>query len=166
MKQLKLIFLLLGLCGVFSAIAQTSAFKQYGAEDNVSSFIYNAIQDQDGFLYVGTGEGLLKYDGVDFQIINEMNGLAGQIVSASYIDSNSRVWLGHSKAGKLSVLYPDSISILDISEHITNKVIGICEAAKGTIWVGSQDEGLLAIDNADQKRLFNREVQGNSKAWK
>ncbi|MFK7755589.1 MAG: two-component regulator propeller domain-containing protein [Flavobacteriales bacterium] len=154
MKQLKLLILLLGLSWSFGAITQTSAFKNYGVEENVSSFIYNTIQDQDGFLYVGTGEGLLKYDGHTFKVINETNGLGGQIVSASFIDSKSRLWLGHSKTGKLTIIEGDELELLDISEYIGNKVNSISEDSNGNIWIASQSEGLVRYSSTGEFTIF------------
>jgi len=58
---------------IFSGISngQTYSFKTYGAENNIpNGFIYTINQSDDGFLWVGTGNGLARFDGYNFYTVH------------------------------------------------------------------------------------------------
>jgi len=160
MKNFKLNLLGCLILAASSALqCQTYSFENYSSEENVNPFVYNLLQDNDGILLIGTGDGLIKYDGLDFQIINKENGLGGDIVSCSYLDKEGVAWLGHSKSGKITTLKKAGISILDISDFIKNKVNGIVEDEMGNVWVASQNEGLLCIKKDGTKAHFKEEFK-------
>ena len=54
---------------LFSALlnSQTYSFRNYGTEYNIpDGFIYTINQSENGFLWVGTGKGLLRFDGFNY----------------------------------------------------------------------------------------------------
>jgi ligand-binding sensor domain-containing protein len=54
---------------LFSVIlnGQTYRFKNYGIDNKIpNGFIYTLNQDNNGYLWIGTGNGLSKFDGFDF----------------------------------------------------------------------------------------------------
>ncbi len=160
MKLLKLLLVAALLCSYSALQCQTNTFKTFNSEDGVTPFVYNIIQDDNGFLLIGTGDGLLKYDGLDFHLIDENNGLGGSIVSCSYKDVNGTIWLGHSKSGKISILKDNTIDVLDISEFTKNKVNAITQDASGNIWIASQNEGLICYSKDGQIKNFKEELDG------
>ncbi len=160
MKRLKLLVLGVFIFSFFTSQSQTHTYEKFNSEQSVNPFVYNMIQDKNGFLLIGTGDGLLKYDGLKFELIDEEDGLGGTIVSCSFIDSKSRVWLGHSKSGTLSVLEDEKITTIDISEHVKNKVISITEDGSGNIWIATQNEGLICYGKDGQFTNFTDEVDG------
>ena len=59
---------------------QTYSFKNYGAENNIpNGFVYTINQSDDGFLWVGTGNGLSRFDGFDFFPVQYPDSAVGQI---------------------------------------------------------------------------------------
>jgi ligand-binding sensor domain-containing protein/putative methionine-R-sulfoxide reductase with GAF domain len=68
-----------------SVIAQQQIFKNYTVNDGlVSNEIRRIFQDSKGFLWVGTMEGLSKYDGNTFSNFNISNGLSHNVVNDFY----------------------------------------------------------------------------------
>ncbi|HLK96206.1 MAG TPA: two-component regulator propeller domain-containing protein, partial [Hymenobacter sp.] len=56
--------------------------KQFGpAEGLATPFIYALAQDRQGYLWLGTAEGLVRYDGAEFVTFTVENGLAEDFVT-------------------------------------------------------------------------------------
>ena len=73
-------------------------FKELGAQDGLTTNIYCFSEDSIGNIYLGTGQGLVRYDGTDFQnfIHNPEDSTtigAGEVYSMLY-DSNNNLWAG------------------------------------------------------------------------
>jgi ligand-binding sensor domain-containing protein len=71
-----LTFLILIIAHTFSVSGQDYYFRQYSSEEGLQhSFIYAIGQDVDGFMWIGTGEGLYRFNGLDFEYFTTENGL-------------------------------------------------------------------------------------------
>ena len=55
----------IGLLSLWMAqvsLAQRYSFKHYGPEEGLKTAVNRLLQDRDGFLWVGTSNGLFRYD--------------------------------------------------------------------------------------------------------
>jgi signal transduction histidine kinase/ligand-binding sensor domain-containing protein/ActR/RegA family two-component response regulator len=70
------------LLAVQPLLAQRYSFKTYGPDEGLTTAVNGLLQDRDGFLWVSTSNGLLRYDGGEhFQRFGTAEGLPGvQIV--------------------------------------------------------------------------------------
>jgi signal transduction histidine kinase/DNA-binding response OmpR family regulator/streptogramin lyase len=100
----RLFFALLLACGTVQGVwAQAPAtapqyfLKQFGAADGLPQpFIYALAQDRTGYLWIGTAEGLVRYDGTEFVTFTTKNGLAEDFVTKLYVQpSTGQLWVGH-----------------------------------------------------------------------
>lgn len=117
-----------------------------GLPGNVVSDI---IQGQDGFLYFGSYECLLKFDGFEFEPSNKYTNEELSFVSARCIfeDSSGNMWIGSNGEGV------QRISRNKIVEHISvdsglpsNSIRCFTEDRYGNIWVGTAS-GLAYINH-------------------
>ncbi len=132
---------LLACCGIASALDPSLDIDQYAhkawtVRDGFFTAAVNSIaQTPDGYLWLGTEFGLLRFDGV--QSI-PWEPPAGQRLPSNYIRSlltarDGRLWIGTNagltswKEGKLT-LYP---------ELAGQSVQSLIEDREGTIWVGA-----------------------------
>lgn len=92
-----LLLLKLGLPGV----AQQHYLKQFGAADGLPQpFIYALLQDHTGYLWIGTGEGLVRYDGTEFVTFTTKDGLAEDFVTTLREEPQTgQLWVGHYQGG-------------------------------------------------------------------
>ncbi len=71
MTYFKKIIFVIFFCCSFNLIGQQNIFKQYTKKDGLPSNTINAVaQDTIGYLWIATGKGVSKFDGVTFQQIN------------------------------------------------------------------------------------------------
>ena len=83
-----------------SASAQTYYFDFYGVTEGLAhSKVYNVQQDNEGYLWLGTGIGVSKFDGKEFINYSGDDGLADGGVKSIYIAKNGNVWFGHLGGG-------------------------------------------------------------------
>src|ERR1700760_1854684 len=80
-----------------AAYAQQVSFRQYAQQDGLSNLSVTALmQDRDGFIWVGTENGLFRHDSSDFKRFGNAEGLEGTFVHSIVEDSAGRLWVGES----------------------------------------------------------------------
>jgi len=144
-------------------------FESLGLEDGLSqSTVLAILQDQFGFLWIGTEDGLNRYNGYTFKVfrpdLNNPDTISDRWVISLFEDSQGYVWIGtrqgglnryDPQTGKFSYYLhdrsnPDSIS--------SNNVTAILETRKGELWVGT-NYGLNLLDRETGKfQRFNSDT--------
>jgi len=136
-------FLLLSF-SIADCYAQQYQFNHFGPNEGLTQpFIYTINQDDRGFLWIGTGEGLFRYDGFEFRHFTTSDSLAGSFITESLKDQKGNLWFGHMN-GKITHYNGRSFSRIESIEN-QNSVTGITEGENGRIWISSQAEGLYHI---------------------
>ncbi len=125
---------------------QDAAFQHFDIEGGLSDNSVNCIvQDDDGFVWIGTDYGLNKYNGYSSKIypIAQIDTLLTGIshINCAFKDSKGRLWFG-SKG--LILFYPkeDKFIVFQHSNSISsinhNDVFSIVEDENKTIWIGTR----------------------------
>src|SRR5665213_2934848 len=74
--------------------AQQQIFKNYTVNDGlISNDIRRIFQDSKGFLWIGTMEGLSKYDGNAFTNFTKSKGLSHSVVNDFYESDSGRLYV-------------------------------------------------------------------------
>lgn len=94
MKRLLLLILNIIIVIVSYAIPNDLRFRHFSVEDGLSSNSVRAIiQDKYGFLWIGTDEGLNRYDGKTIKLYKfDSQGTNGYV--SSLYDNNDHIWVG------------------------------------------------------------------------
>ena len=145
-----LAFLLMGMpTGVFSLDPQ-KAVTQYTLDrwDDESilpqNFIKTILQTSDGFLWIGTENGLVRSDGIKFKIFDKNNtpAFTNDYISCLYEDNQKNLWIG-TFGGGLLVYKNDIFRRFTGKDGISHLFINsIQQDSHGDIWIGTGDGGL------------------------
>lgn len=100
---LKYLLIFLGLLALLAGTklcaADNSAFRftQYTIYDGLPAMeIYNVIQDEKGYIWIGTNSGLSRFNGYQFQNYTTQDGLSNNAIVFLNKDSKDRIWIGSS----------------------------------------------------------------------
>lgn len=63
------------------------------AEGLPTNHVYSTLADADGYLWLATDKGVLRYSGYELKLFNSRQGLANDDVWQLYQDSKKRIWL-------------------------------------------------------------------------
>ncbi len=145
---LKLVFALaLTLCGArVAALDPSRPLPLYHLDvyrDGLPQYTVRAIlQTSDGYLWLGTFEGLVRFDGTRFDVFNETNvrgvpSVRTWRVSALAEQPRGTLWIGTSGDGLLRYR-GGTFTSFGQAEGLTDpNVTGLFAARDGTLWIGT-----------------------------
>jgi signal transduction histidine kinase/ligand-binding sensor domain-containing protein/DNA-binding response OmpR family regulator len=173
-------FFLIWASGLLVIYSQSITFNHLTVEDGLSNNeVTSIIQDKVGFIWIGTNDGLNRFDGYSFKtyrhIIKDSSSLSDNSVWCLLEDRYGFIWIG-TKSGKLNRYDP----VKNIFKHWVlssdivqeNSIRVLYEDHKGFIWIGTYKGGLYRFNpeteeinhwrsNApDEKSLTNNYVTG------
>ncbi len=122
-------------------------------------FIYSIEQDNNGYLIVGTGEGVGVFDGESFDMKYKSDGLTEDFISCSFSDSKGNIWFGH-KSGGSSIYDGKKFDLVHRGDGIGSVITDIAEDHRGHIWFAAQDFGLFYVNQDGKFEFFNTLFQG------
>ncbi|MBL0340773.1 MAG: histidine kinase [Bacteroidetes bacterium] len=153
-----LFFLLIHFHGTYGQENPTS-FQHLSIENGLTSNHINCVlQDKNGFIWIGTNEGLNKFNGYSLKTFRNIEddslSLASNFITCGYKDSKNRLWFG---GDFLCYCNPDVEKFTNFNfiegdkTGINSQYINaIVEDDAGVIWVGTRN-GLCAFNEATKK---------------
>lgn len=153
-KSIKILLVILFTHAWFLTTAQTYNFKAYRVEDGLAqSYVYSVLQDRSGYLWIGTGEGLSRFDGRKFVTFREQDGLASNFITSMLLDKDNNLWIGHFQ-GQITKYDGDSFNIIDSGTIANTPINTIYEDFQGNILFGTQRSGIISINKTGDIHLF------------
>ena len=104
----------------------------------------NAIAETgEGFIWIGSYAGLIRYDGNTFERMDSTNGITS--VTSLFVDSRDRLWIG-TNANGFAVMEAGEYRIWDRHDGLKSSSIrAFAEDSSGTIYVATTS-GLAMVD--------------------
>jgi signal transduction histidine kinase/ligand-binding sensor domain-containing protein len=92
-----------------AAFSQENSYLNFGVAEGLPSVeVYTVIKDKKGFLWFGTDNGVVRFDGGKFEVFNLELGLVDPVVFGLHEDQMGRIWF-RSFTGKLAYFYNEKI---------------------------------------------------------
>jgi PAS domain S-box-containing protein len=140
------------LCLLFSF----PLFSQYSVKNYLNLFpkkntpFYCITQDKKGYLWLGSKDGLVKFDGLSGKIFNQKDGLPPCKITNIYCDSLLKVWIG-TENGKVYYLKQNSKadSLVFTGEIPENKITGFY-GSDTKLFVSTYGNGIYVFENGRQ----------------
>jgi len=126
--------------------SQNYYFDSYGVADGLSqSTVYDIVQDQNDYLWLGTRAGVSRFNGKEFVNYSLENGMAENGVRTIFKDSNNITWFGHSGGG-VSIYDGREFHVFTIpQEFFSSDITSILRDQEGNIWISSELSGVVKI---------------------
>lgn len=129
------------------------ALNHYAIEDGLSqNAVTDILQDHLGYMWLGTEDGLNRYDGYDFlnfgHLDEDSTSLSNSYIRCLYQDHRQRLWIGTSEG--LNRFIPE---LKKFKQYLTRNETSlnarnircVYEDSQGVLWVGT-DGGLRVYD--------------------
>jgi signal transduction histidine kinase len=110
------------------------------------SSVFSLLQTRDGYLWVGTGNGLARFDGIHFKTFTESEApaLSGGTIVNLFEDSRANLWIGTGMAGVWIVNKGGKISELPgVGKGPDARLVTIVEDPSGAIWFSTATHRLF-----------------------
>ncbi|MBP5589806.1 MAG: hypothetical protein J6X26_04655, partial [Bacteroidales bacterium] len=143
-KLKKLFILLLASPLLFlSLYGQQYNLRQYGNGSMLPNpFVYAITQDDHGYIWISTGEGLSKFDGRQFFNVVFPDSSFTRYATAALKDNEGDLWFGCDDGAVYK--YEDG-ELKRISFPNTSPISDIVDAGDGYVWVVPQNENIYKI---------------------
>jgi ligand-binding sensor domain-containing protein/signal transduction histidine kinase len=106
-------------------------------------------QTRDGYLWMGTLNGLVRFDGIRFTVFDESNtrGLASSRIVYLFEDRRANLWVGTETAGVILIRDGQAVA-LDIGRGSrSGRLVSATEDAQGAVWLYTADGQLCRYLN-------------------
>jgi ligand-binding sensor domain-containing protein/class 3 adenylate cyclase/predicted metal-dependent HD superfamily phosphohydrolase len=148
------LFLLLFIV-VFSFQAQTTyRFNNYSIKEGLSqSSVTCVVQDKTNALWVGTQDGLNRFDGKRFEIFNSdnTNGIESEYIRCSVETKDGNLWFGTSNGLIKYDFNAEKFVTFSYLKHSPLQIEKITIDKDGNLWLASLISGLLKFDTKTNK---------------
>ena len=139
-------FILFLAVTILPVTAQNYFFDNYSIKQGLSEQkVYALLQDSKDYIWLGTANGVSRFDGKKFENFTSRDSLATGGVKCIIEDSLGFIWLGHLNGGisrfngqKFEKAKFDSIIL-------TGDITGIAQV-KGKLWLTSANDGAILTD--------------------
>ncbi len=136
-------------------------FEHLSVQDGLEQeYVLCILKDSKGFMWLGTEDGLNRYDGKRFKVYKhnpaDSNSLSNNHVQAIYEDKNGNLWIG-TYGGGLDKYEPATEKFVHYRyDPIRNSIssdfiLSIYEDKSGFLWIGTENGGINIFD-----RIKNR----------
>ncbi|MBN2485659.1 MAG: response regulator [Bacteroidales bacterium] len=127
-------------------------FKQITVNEGLSSNFVNCfLQDRKGFMWIGTRDGLNRFDGNEFKIFrynpDDTNSLSSNIIESIFEDNNGYLWIGtheglnilKTETGEFIRLMNDPYNSNSLCYNETRDVV---QTNDSTYWIATYGGGI------------------------
>ena len=106
-------------------------------------------QTRDGYLWIGTQEGLARFDGAHFVVLEKSNtpAITNNYITALLEDREGALWIG-TNGGGLCCLKNGAFTTFTTKNGLPNNIIrSIIQDRSGALWIGTNGGGVCQMSN-------------------
>ena len=118
--------------------------------------IYSILQTRDGFLWLGTQDSLVRFDGIHFREFDNAAaaGLARSLIRALLEDRDGNLWAASVGSGVVRIQPDGSFRRFTSRDGLpSDDAFCLSSGAPGQIWICTT-RGLVRLDAANKMRVF------------
>lgn len=117
-----------------------------------SEYIFSVEVASNGDIWMGTGQGLKIFDGINFTLKKEItssNGIGENFIIDIFKDTDDNIWLGSDGQGLFRYSYGEFLQFNQSHGLFGNIVMGITEDKSGNLLIGTREGGLQKFNSSE-----------------
>jgi signal transduction histidine kinase/DNA-binding response OmpR family regulator/ligand-binding sensor domain-containing protein len=139
----KYIFINFLFCLFFATLLNAQNFERISNKEGFNQNTINDIeQDEYGFLWYGTPNGLIKYDGYEFKTYTTQSksnqALSSNYISTLYDDKNGILWIGTNEGVNFYIHSLEKFIKIPLKENFP--ITKIAQDSFGNIWFSGKNQ--------------------------
>ena len=152
MKRILILIILIALCA--TSHAQQPYFKSLQVAKKIDEIrIQRLIQDQYGFIWLGTNRGLRRFNGTSLTQTN-LPVTVDNDITALFVKDN--ILLAGTKKGMLVVIDLLKPTIAESFITVDDEITSLTIDSKGKIWIATASSGILFGEKNNLDRIDNQ----------
>lgn len=171
MAESKSLFFILFIHICVSVSANTNmTFRKYQVNNGLSeNSVQCILQDQQGFMWFGTKDGLNKFNGYEFKTFRNIpdipHSIGNNFIRSLFQDKDGNIWVGTDQSIFIFDTLTETFSHFNPTTgngvSISSAVTSIIAEDNTTIWIGTMTQGAFVynLENGQLKQY----VKGNNK---
>ncbi len=131
-------------------------FEYWRLEHGLPQITVNALaQDAQGFLWVGTEEGLARFDGLHFEVYDRANTpeLGSNAIRILLLDSRGDLWIGCRRG--LTRYRNGDFQSMDETHGLSGEIQTFHEDSDGSLWIGTSNGLARFVDGSFRTVLLD-----------
>lgn len=144
----------------YHVLAQTISFEKLTTQNGLSNNKVNCVvQDKRGFMWIGTEDGLNRFDGNEFVVFRnnpgDRHGISGNIITGLHIDAAGIMWIATADGGltryNYRLPYTEQFKRYKNLQNDPHSIPGnivnaLIEDKQGYLWLAMSGQGILRFD--------------------
>ena len=143
--------------------SQDKTFYHYGLDDGLSQqTIRSIVKDSNGFLWIGTQDGLNRFDGNAFKVykhrVNDSLSISGNFINKIIENTDETIWIATANKG-VCYYNPETDTFINTTFNSGN-ISTLANDENGNIYVALTNQGLIKF-NKQNKYAYELIDTGN-----
>lgn len=116
------------------------SLTSWTTKDGLAGTVWALAQDADGYLWLGTGSGLVRFDGARFSTWDPFGGspLPEGSVRALWAGADGSLWVGYGEAGVICRIQGSHVSVFDEGAGLAEGAVAdFAQDRSGRLWAAT-----------------------------
>ena len=127
-------------------VSQDYRISHYGLTEGIThQFVYTVNQDSHGFIWLGTGQGLCRFNGFEFNTDIIQDSLANEVAGTSFKDASGVLWFGY-QSGDIAKYDGNTFATVKTGVEINSAVTGFTALNDENLLFATLNNGLYRLN--------------------
>ena len=152
---------------------QNRIIREYNQTNGLPTGEANTvIQTSDGYIWIGSYGGLIRYDGTTFRNYSEEDGVKSSSIRALFEDSKGRLWIGTNDMGVYLCENNEFTLLTHESSNAYLSVRSFAEGRDGAVYAGTtsglarvSESGIEAVEAVSGSTVYSMACDENGVLW-
>lgn len=153
-----LIFTIVLMSRLTSLSGQHYSIRHFNPENGLNgTYVYTTVEGPKGYKWIGTDYGLLRFDGLNFEMIDLNDSTKSNFPTAALSKKNGLLLFGYYNGAVKAYNGVEVTSIYTPSEN-SSAIRSLVEDDSGTIWALTQNDGVIRLNDHKGELLKPNEL--------